>query len=67
MEGVLLTDGATCTLDNYIGNIKQPHFAEGQDGFVSFHMPHDYVPGTEMFIHVHWSHNSTIVTGGSVT
>ena len=32
-----------------------------------FHFPHDYVLGTDIFIHAHWSHSSTLVTGGSVT
>lgn len=28
-----------------------------------FHLPHDYVPGTDMLIHVHWSHDNTAITG----
>jgi hypothetical protein len=34
---------------------------------IRFHMPHDYLPGSDMFIHAHWSHNSALVTGGTVT
>ena len=30
-------------------------------------MPHDYVAGTPIFLHVHWSHIGTFVTGGTVT
>jgi len=29
----------------------------------SFHIPHDYVPGTDLYIHVHWSHNNTEISG----
>ena len=37
------------------------------EALISFHVPHDYVMGTEIYIHVHWSHNSPLVTGGSAT
>ena len=52
----------------YRGGIKAPQFiANVSDAYVNFHMPHDYVVGSPIYIHVHWSHNSTLVTGGSVT
>ena len=51
----------------YRGGIKALQFTEGDSAYIDFHMPHDYVPGTDIFIHVHWSHNSTLVTGGSCT
>jgi hypothetical protein len=51
----------------YRGGIKAYQFAEGEESFVNFHLPHDYLPGSEIFIHVHWSHNSSLVTGGSCT
>ena len=28
-----------------------------------FHMPHDYVPGSDMFLHLHWGHNGTAISG----
>jgi hypothetical protein len=28
-----------------------------------FHIPHDYVPGTDLYIHHHWSHNGTAISG----
>ena len=31
-----------------------------------FHIPHDYVPGTDIYIHVHWSHNGTAISGNFV-
>lgn len=51
----------------YIGNICAKCFNEGSQMGIRFHLPHDYKLGTDMFIHVHWSHNSDKVTGGSVT
>jgi hypothetical protein len=32
-----------------------------------FHILHDYVPGTDIYLHTHWAHNSATVTSGSVT
>jgi len=34
------------------------------EAFVNFHIPHDYVPGTDLFIHAHWSQN-VVDTGGA--
>lgn len=31
-----------------------------------FHIPHDYVPGTDVYFHVHWSHNGTAISGSAV-
>jgi hypothetical protein len=32
----------------------------------TFHIPHDYVPGTDLYFHVHWSHNGTAISGNAV-
>jgi len=55
------------TLATYRGAIKQYQFGAADEVYVSFHLPHDYVPGTDVYIHAHWSHNDTDITGGSVT
>lgn len=34
---------------------------------MDFHIPHDYVPGSDLFIHMHWSHNGTAISGNIVT
>jgi len=32
-----------------------------------FHIPHDYVAGTDMYVHVHWSHTDAVsITGNAV-
>jgi len=63
-RGVGATDPGDAT---YIGNIKAYQFAVNDECWVNYHVPHDYVPGTDIHFHFHWSHNSAIVTGGSVT
>ncbi len=32
--------------------------------FIEYHMPHDYVPGTDLFLHIHWS-QIVVDTGGA--
>lgn len=51
----------------YIGNVKAYSFAVNDEAWIEFHIPHDYVMGTDIHLHFHWSHNSAIVTGGSIT
>lgn len=48
-------------------NIKQHQFALNDEVFLEFHLPHDYVPASDLYIHVHWAHNSATVSSGSVT
>lgn len=31
----------------------------------NFHLPHDYVPGSNLYLHVHWSHNGTAISGNA--
>lgn len=51
----------------YRGGIKALQFVENESAYIDFHIPHDYAVGTPIYIHAHWSHNSTLVTGGSCT
>lgn len=51
----------------YRGNIKQYQFTVGDEVWNIYHIPHDYVPNSALYLHVHWSHIATTVTGGSVT
>lgn len=55
------------TWSTFQGNIKQYQFTVGDEVWNNFHIPHDYVPGSDLFLHVHWAHAATTVTGGSVT
>ncbi|NOQ31803.1 MAG: hypothetical protein GQ570_11835 [Helicobacteraceae bacterium] len=70
IEGYLLNypdSPAPASANLYRGGIRSLQFGEGDEAFVNFHMPHDYAVGTPIYIHIHWSHNSSIVTGGSCT
>lgn len=29
----------------------------------SYHIPHDYLPASDLYVHVHWSHNGTAISG----
>jgi hypothetical protein len=44
-------------------NLYQFAFAANDVADYTFHVPHDYVPGTDLYIHVHWSHNGTAING----
>lgn len=51
----------------YRGGIRQFQFTVNDEVFVEFHQPHDWAVGTDLYLHFHWSHIATTVTGGSVT
>lgn len=51
----------------YRGNIKQLAFDVGDGLSAQYTLPHDYLPGSDIFVQLNWSHNSALVTGGSVT
>lgn len=55
------------TLTAYNGAVFGWQFAASDEAFMSFHIPHDYVKGTDIFLHIHWSHIGTLVTGGTIT
>ncbi|HEC63721.1 MAG TPA: hypothetical protein ENI23_00340 [bacterium] len=55
------------TLTVYNGVVQSFQFAAADEVFISYHIPHDYVLGTDIFLHVHWSHIGTLVTGGTIT
>jgi hypothetical protein len=55
------------TLTTYDSPVEDWAFgASDHYGPLKFHIPHDYVPGSDMYIHVHWSHNGTDISGSLV-
>lgn len=50
-------------LKAFRGNVREYTYQAGDTGDCRYHVPHDYVPGTDLFIHVHWSHNGTAISG----
>jgi len=65
--GIMVVDEAgtnAATLAAYRGgNVREYRFGAADKIDMRFHLPHDYAPGTDLFIHVHWSHNGTAITG----
>lgn len=55
------------TFATLIGNIKKYQFKVNDSSFHNYHILHDYLPNSDMYIHVHWTHNSGSVVGGSTT
>lgn len=51
----------------YRNGVKGYQYAVSDQVYLEFHIPHDYAPGTDIHIHVHWSHTSVGVTSGSAT
>jgi len=54
------------TLVAYNGVVNAWQFANGDEAFLTYHIPHDYVKGTDIHLHVHWSQNAVGATGGTV-
>jgi hypothetical protein len=48
------------------GNTRAFFYSAGDDGDCIYHIPHDYVPGSDLFIHAHWSHNGTAISGNLI-
>lgn len=51
------------TRTTYIGNISDYAFTVNDIVDLNYHIPHDYAPGTDIFLHIHWSHNGTNISG----
>lgn len=50
-------------LVTFIDDVRWFSYAAGEDGDIVFHLPHTYARGTDLFIHVHWAHNGTNISG----
>ncbi len=60
------TSGAgKATLGVFRGGKAKAWFYDLNDTLdtLEFHIPHDYVIGTDTFIHLHWGHNGTAISG----
>ncbi len=54
------------TFATYRDGLKAFQFAAGKEEYFTYHIPHDYVLGTDLHLHIHWSHIGASVTGGTV-
>lgn len=53
------------TFTTFIGTLKKYRFAIGDESYHNFHLPHDYLPGSDIYIHVHWAVNAPNVLNGT--
>ncbi len=61
------TGGSRPALVVYRDGLFQFEFAAGEEEYFDYHIPHDYVKGTDIFLHFHWSTNGALVNGGTIT
>lgn len=54
------------TLAAYNGATKAWQFSDGDEAYMTYHFTHDYVLGTDIHLHVHWSQNNAGATGGTI-
>lgn len=47
------------------GNCRALKFALNDQMDYVYHIPHDWAPGTDIYVHVHWLHNGTAITGNA--
>lgn len=63
-EGVLnYASAVPGALNIYRNTIRDYSFSVNDEVDGKFHIPHDWAPGTDIFIHVHWSHIGTVISG----
>ncbi|MHA1221126.1 MAG: hypothetical protein ACTSQB_05280, partial [Candidatus Heimdallarchaeota archaeon] len=48
------------------GLVRGLAYGTGDKIDMDFHIPHDYAKGTDLYIHVHWGHNGTGISGNNV-
>lgn len=67
--GAVLPDPAGANspaLTNFRGNVRGYQYTATDKLDCVYHIPHDYVPGTDLFLHLHWGHNSATISGNFV-
>jgi hypothetical protein len=69
ITGVMLSSGgAAPSLTAFRGgSVRSYNFATNNTVDIAFHLPHDYAPNTDLFVHYHWAHNGTAISGNIVT
>lgn len=61
------TGAGTPAVATFIGgNCQQYAFGANDVCDFVYHIPHHYLPGSDIFWHVHWAHNGTNITGNVV-
>jgi hypothetical protein len=61
------TSGAnTPTRTAYRTGVADYAFVAGDLVDMIFHLPHSYLPGSDLYYHIHWSHTGTAISGNAV-
>lgn len=61
------TGGGSPALETFIGGQTAAYCFLANDVIdFAWHIPHDYVPGTDLYVHIHWAHNGTNISGSFV-
>jgi hypothetical protein len=53
-------------LSTYRGNVRDYRYIANDKIDLIYHIPHDYVMGTDIHLHLHWSHTGTAISGSLV-
>lgn len=59
--------GVKPSSNTFIGNIPSWQFGVNDEIINKYHIPHDLVPDSNLFLHFHWAVNVGTVTSGGVT
>ena len=54
------------SLKQFQGDVYGWAHTSSSVGDLIYHLPHDYAPGTDLHLHVHWGHNGTAITGSFI-
>lgn len=60
------TGAGTPVVAAFRGNINAYKFIANDVCDFCYHIPHDYLSGSDLFWHVHWGHNGTAISGDFV-
>jgi len=50
----------------FIGGVRAFQYASADKLDCVYHIPHDYIPGTDIHLHLHWGHNAAAISGNFV-
>jgi len=68
--GNIITDPAGADAPNLTvfrgGSVREYLYNLHDKADFRFHIPHDYVPGTDLYFHLHWAHNGLTISGNLV-
>jgi hypothetical protein len=63
----LRSGGTAPTARVYRTGVYQFAYSAGNQSFIEFHIPHDWAVGTDLFLHIHWSHITAATTSTAPT